>query len=136
MAILKIPADEFGQHLRDGYACLAGSSNVSTGGYHNVTAFDNSSGADVTHQLPNSVDCTDGFGWFIVFILFVVATKAAFAVVMISGSASKVWVAATAAVPLAQLLFFVTKATREDRHHWAYDLLGPVTLCCTHSTTR
>eukprot|EP00040_Diaphanoeca_grandis_P028379 m.164263 g.164263 ORF g.164263 m.164263 type:complete len:424 (+) comp31331_c1_seq1:210-1481(+) len=69
-------------------------------------------------------DCPDGFLWFIIFVLFVVAAKAAFAVVMISGSASLVWVAATAAVPLADFLFMATPVTREKTNVWYFDLLG------------
>lgn len=118
----------YGQHLRDGYACLSGSANVSSGEYYNVTHFDPASGKNVTVQEPEVLDCTNGFVWFIIFVLFVVAAKAAFAVVMISGSASLVWVAATAAVPLADLWFIAAPATRQGKSSWLYDVLGLVVV--------
>ena len=55
--------------------------------------------------------------------LFVVAAKAAFAVVMISGSASLVWVAATAAVPLADFWFLAAPATRTLKRDDAIPLI-------------
>eukprot|EP00729_Bicosta_minor_P011297 gene11297-21475_t len=84
--------------------------------------------ANVTVQEPEVLDCTNGFVWFIIFVLFVVAAKAAFAVVMISGSASLVWVAATAAVPLADLWFIAAPATRQGKSSWLYDVLGLVVV--------
>ena len=57
-----------GQHLHDGYTCLSGSANVSTGEYRNVTRFDNITGGNITVSIPEVLDCTHAFMWFIIFV--------------------------------------------------------------------
>lgn len=49
--------------------------------------------------------------------------------VIIMGSASEVWVAATCAVPLADLLFLLSPATRTHENWvWGFDVIGLVVV--------